>query len=557
MYLGLVRLLKWVTGFLKFVGRHPAIFLCLPSAYLLLFYPILWKDIDAVAQLVWPAGAANILHYPPLYCFLGRIPFWIGDAASAALTRQPIPTLNLWAMQSPSLAGIYTLIISQHLALIGALVFLTKCCSRSVLGRGIVALCFVLASSLYAQQQCAGSESLSVTAILLTVAFGLRTLEKPRLRYWIGFTLAFFAAIGTRHINVILGASLPLAFLGIGCWRLSHRQPEWRHQLRRGGIAVLCVLIAFAANVALARVMIATVGDEYRTSMGVTLSDRIETFLNKLPASERKKLADKLASAEPDPTVRVAIRAQVEKGSYSLGADQVIRDALLASGVRNAKAQAESERVILASDLAYLKTLHPRLVSLIWRDFSNGFIRATNGKLSRSVFISNEGGARLRLQQPHLFRAIASLPAIDYRRAASELARSRRDSYLGLGGRVPLIAIFVIVLALGITLAKRGWHPAVWLAQALLLSSAALFLANCICVYYMDRYTLPLMVCGLAALVIQIGSLADSAQKPRLQCRAAGSAAGTSPNSNASEERQNAARLPMTLPENDAGNASS
>ncbi|MGA8659554.1 MAG: hypothetical protein WB586_25815 [Chthoniobacterales bacterium] len=528
MYFGLVRLLKWVTGPLEFVGQHPAIFLCLPSVYLLLFYPILWKDIDAVAQLVWPAGAANILHYPPLYCFLGRIPFWIGDAASAALMGQPIPTLNLFAAQSPSLTGIYALIICQHLAFVAALVFLAKCCSSSVLGTGIVTLCFLLASSLYAQQQCAGSESLSVTAILFTVAFGLRTLEKPRLRYWIGFTVAFFTAIGTRHINVILGASLPLAFIGIGGWLLWHRQPEWRRQLLRAGVAALCVVIAFSANVALARAMIAAVGDEYRPSMGVTLSDRVATFLNRLPASEKRELADKLASAQPNPIVRVAIHAQLEKGSYSLGADQVIRDALLANGVPKVRIQAESERVIFAASLAYLKTLHPRLLSLIWRDFSNGFIRATNGKLSRTVFISNQGGARLRLQQPELFLAVDSLPSLDYRRATLELERSRHDYYLGLGGRVPLVVLFVVVLALGIVSAKVDPRPAVWLAQTLVLSSIVLFLANCVCVYYMDRYTLPLMVCGKAALAIQIGGLADSAQNPKLNCRAAGSAAESS-----------------------------
>jgi hypothetical protein len=500
----------WISGFFNFVGRHPAIFLCLPSVYLVLRYPVLWKDVDAVAQLIWPGGAANILHFPPLYCFLGRIPFWIGDAASAAVMHQRIPTLNLFAAQSPSLVGIYALIVFQHLALVGALVFLTKCCSSSSLGRGIVTLCFLFASSLYAQQQCAGSESLSVTAILLTVAFSLRTLEKPRLRYWIGFAAAFFAATGTRHVNVILGASLPLAFLGTGCWRLWRREPGWQRQWVRAGIAMFCLLVAFLANVALARVTIAAVGDEYRPTMGATLSDRIATFLNRLPVSEKQALTDKLAASETDPIVRVAIHAQLEKGSYSLGADQVIRDALLANGVPEARIQAESDRVIFVATLAYLKTLHPRLLSLIWHDFSNGLIRATNRNLSRTVFISNQAGARLRLEQPELFRAVEKMPSLDYRRATSELARSRHDYYLGLGGRIPLIVIYVIVVALAIASASTGWDPSIWLAQALILSSIGLFLANCVCIYYMDRYALPLMVCGIAALAIELGNLADS-----------------------------------------------
>lgn len=532
------QILRWSSGLLEFVGRHPAVFLCLPSIYLLFSYPVLWKDIDAVGQLIWPAGAANILHYPPLYCFLGRIPFWIGDAALAALTRQPLPALNLFAAQSPTLAGIYALIICQHLALVGALVFLAKCCSSSAMGRGIVTLCFLCASSLYAQQQCAGSESLSVTAILLTVAFGLRTLERtnslgvrclsqspygPGLRYWIGFTVAFFAAIGTRHINVILGTSLPLAFIGMGCWLFWNRDPEWRRELLRSGMAMLCVLIALAANIALARAMIAAVGDEYRTSMGVTLSDRVATFLDKLPTSERQELVEKLVSGEPEQIVRIAVHAQLEKGSYSLGADQVIQNALLASGVPRAKVQAESERVIFAAALDYLKTLHPRLLALIWRDFSNGFIRATNGKLSRTVFISNQGGARLRLQQPELFQSIESLPALDYHRATLEIARSRHDSYLGFGGRVPFIVLFAVVLTLGIALVKRNPRSAIWLGLTLVLSSMVLFLANSVCVYYMDRYTLPLMVCGIAALGIEIGCLVDLLRGSQKSSSSAGS----------------------------------
>ena len=45
------------------IGRHPTVILSLPSLYLLLFYPILWKDIDALGQLIWPVGFHQ---YPPL-----------------------------------------------------------------------------------------------------------------------------------------------------------------------------------------------------------------------------------------------------------------------------------------------------------------------------------------------------------------------------------------------------------------------------------------------------------------------------------------------------------
>jgi hypothetical protein len=155
------------------VGRHPALFLSLPSLYLLLVYPPLWKDVDALGQLIWQPGWANILHYPPLYCFTGRIPFWLGDCIHAVLSGQSIPAPHLFAGQHPSWLGIEMLIIAQHAGLIAALTLLVRTAAHTPLGRGAIALSCVAASSLYAQQQCAGSEASSVSAVILLSVAGL------------------------------------------------------------------------------------------------------------------------------------------------------------------------------------------------------------------------------------------------------------------------------------------------------------------------------------------------------------------------------------------------
>src|SRR5215469_11970036 len=155
------------------VGRHPAVFLSLPSLYLLLAYPPIWKDVDALGQLIWRAGWGNILHYPPLYCFTGRIPFWLGDFILALLGGQPPPGLNLLGEQHPTWLGIELLIIAQHAGLIAALTLLVRTAARSALGRGAITISFIAASSLYVQQQCAGSEAPSVSTILLLTVAGL------------------------------------------------------------------------------------------------------------------------------------------------------------------------------------------------------------------------------------------------------------------------------------------------------------------------------------------------------------------------------------------------
>jgi hypothetical protein len=155
------------------VGRHPALFLSLPSLYLLLAYPPLWKDVDALGQLIWRAGWANILHYPPLYCFTGRIPFWIGDCIHALLSGQSLPTLRLFSEQHPTGLGIETLIVAQHVGLIIVLTLLVRTAARTALARGVITLGSIAASSLYAQQQCAGSEASGVSAVILVCVTAL------------------------------------------------------------------------------------------------------------------------------------------------------------------------------------------------------------------------------------------------------------------------------------------------------------------------------------------------------------------------------------------------
>ena len=65
--------------------------LTIPSLYLLCLFPPLWKDIDGVNQLVAAPGVINVLHFPPLYCFLGRIPFWLTSGNSILQRQAPVP----------------------------------------------------------------------------------------------------------------------------------------------------------------------------------------------------------------------------------------------------------------------------------------------------------------------------------------------------------------------------------------------------------------------------------------------------------------------------------
>jgi hypothetical protein len=495
---------------ITWIGRHPTVILSLPSLYLLLFYPILWKDIDALGQLIWPIGSTNILHYPPLYCFGGRIPFWIGDLLEAAFLRKPLPVLDIFAEQRPGIVGLYTLVFTQHLALIFALSIFLRSAAKTALARGLAVLSLISASSLYVQEQCAGSESFSVSAIILMVAFGLRAFEEDIRRAWIAFALAIFLVVGTRHINIVLAIWLPLTLAGIMIWRGSRQRSFDRHELARIGISLLCAVVALLANTLLAKSMIEGIGQKYHSTLGLTLSDRIEAFTNKLSVPEKDALVAQLLAAERDPTVRLAITTQAEKGSLHSGPGAaIIQDAIEQNSLAQGSLESATDRVILQEAWSYLKSMHPKLVRIILADWGHGYLRVDNSKLSLSRFLSTRTAARMSEENPRKWEALNQLHLVDYSAADRGVDRASRDLYLTLGGPIPIIVLVIANIAFGIVLTRHGRPECAWLALCLVATGGILYFVNCVCVYYNDRYVLPLFVCNVAALGIQLGRFTD------------------------------------------------
>jgi hypothetical protein len=485
----------WGENLLAFFSRYPGFVLAIPSAYLLVAFPPLWKDVDAICQLILKAGALNILHFPPVYCFLGRIPFIL----AAILSGQPVH--GIFAEQTPSLLGIYLLVIGQHMALVASLTYAVVAISgTNRTSRLACAIMFASMSGLYAEAHCCGSESIGAAAMLAVFGAGVATIREPKMSDWIIYGIALFVAIGSRHLNLLLAVWLPVTLILLQLFGLS-RRTDSVSRLYSIGLAIAIGLVAIGANSVLARVLIASVGDRYRSMLGETLSDRIDSFLQRLPKDERLKLSETLSSQERDPLVRQAIQYQATIGRYYSGTGAALARTVADAGVPWPLVPAETDRAILAATLRYLRSCHPMLVQVIRDDFLRGLF-ANNRVIALAPFDRYLASAIAKTERPDIWKDLAEYRYINLQEANQVVKRARTDFYINRWARLSLagwMILEVCVSLVTIGFDRRLFALAV-VTWSVIASGTIMFLGNMICVYYMDRYALILLIaCGFGA----------------------------------------------------------
>jgi hypothetical protein len=473
-------------------------------------YPPLWKDVDAVVQLILPAGAGNILHFPPVYCFLSRILFlissWLPWGGGGSLA-------SLLAEQHPSLLGIYLLVIFQHLLLVASLAFVVVSLTDDLVLRGLFTLFLATSSSFYAYAHSCGSEGLSSATIFAIFACGISIIRNKGFVYWVLYGGALFLAIGCRHINVLFIFWLPctlgvLALMKRFGW---YNAPCEINAFKLIGMTLLIGLLAGAANSCIARVMIAAARDEYRGTLGRTLSERIDHFLVRLKEQERIRLAKVIASKVNDPNVQGAIISLATTGSFYDGTDQKIAEGLIRSGVPQERISAESDRVILKAALCYLESLHPMLMRVILQDFSAGFTDASNQRIALAAFDANKSAAGDKVARPSTWKSIAQWPALDLPYASYLSDHVRLDPYITLQGSVSLGFFAIVTTCLSVIACVRKGRvtEAATVALSILLFGTLVYGVNTVCIFYLHRYALPLFAAVIVALFASLTALGE------------------------------------------------
>jgi len=178
------------------------------------FLPTALERCRRLGQLIAPASVINILHYPPLYSFSGRIPFFITSWIAEIGVHRPVH--GLFEQQRPSPAGVYFLVIVQHITLIAALTYTTLCLTSNRSLRCVLAILLAAFSSFYTHAHCCGSEALSIPATFVLLAAGASIVRGLSPSAWIAYAIALIVAIGSRHLNLIFAAWLPIALICIG-----------------------------------------------------------------------------------------------------------------------------------------------------------------------------------------------------------------------------------------------------------------------------------------------------------------------------------------------------
>ena len=491
----LVGVIRRLVALLDSAGRHPTPPLVLPSIWMFWRFLPFWKDVDVVSQLLWPANESNILHAPPIYSFLGRVPFWLTDKFLSG--RGP----SIFAEQHPTLTAVYTLVILQHVLLWTALRYFLFSLPFSNRNRGIVTLMLASVASFYSFAHTCGSEAMTAVTWFLVFGAGARALTgRATWRTWVIYAAALLLAIGSRHVNGLLATWLPITAIVLIGFRWYFRGRQFPGSVstdaRIAGLAILVSLAVIGINHSLVSYLCKRFNVIERSTLGSTLSDRIATLVNHVSGVERDRLLANVSALTTDPNVRLAIESQIKLGSYHLGTEEVIQAALEKQGWQGEELRAEKDRIILRATMCFYRTLDPRLIAIVLKEFARGWAPTSDYRVALSGPLATFLFARTVDSEPLRWSNLPPLPMFDLPIAQRMLERAKHDPFLRHWQGIPILVWCLLFAVVAIWRLRRQTLPPELLLTGLTVLGigVAVYGATCVCVFSQPRYVLPLLV---------------------------------------------------------------
>ena len=494
--------------------------LATPSVYLLLNFPPLWRDSDGFWQITGKFNDLTVLHWPPLYCFVARLPIALGQILAALVRGQGIPRISVMHPVMTDL-GLSLLLISQHALLIATMLFACVSATKFPIVQVLIAGLFVLNPALYAFAHSVGSEALSNVFTLLTAILGYRCIvTQTASKGWLGvFFLSLVVAILTRHVNAILAGLLPVAFLlalllntignmlrgdriGSGEVILLH------HRFLTFTLLGVGAIVAANAVTILACRLTKT---PFRSKIGATFEWRLD-YLETISPNSQIEILKAIDHDLNDSAISYALgKAQALLATGRPWDPTIIHTALFdwlsaqgTTGWRTLRFEVDKRLNRIA--LQFLLTGGTEFWSSVIRNFWTG-LNFSSADLCREAFRTTD--LLVQFSVDNSFRPIRHLATFQSQEQSYE-SRWSRNAYLTLGQPVRLwelmlVALFGAVWSCSLR-QKRNPQLGVYLIS-LVITGAAICFANCALTFLAPRFTLPLYCLVLVGLAMLLGSL--------------------------------------------------
>lgn len=482
-----------------------AICLLAPSAWMFATVPPLWRDVDAYVQLTESPPISTRFGHAPLYPVAVRAPLYIGYILERIARRIPASQEGFFHHPHLTDTGILLLLASQHVALSGAALFLILTAAAQFSIRLVLCLFFASNPLFYAFAHCVGSESLSIICVLAFAGVALRILRsktEPRWSSWFSFAVVFYAAVLTRHANVLLLLVLPCSFLL--CAAVS--------PARRPLMPALLALVIGLASIGMARhstgALCRSAGLSYYSRIGFTFLWRL-SFAQAVPEPDRSAMLDQIAERAKSEDARRLIgtfrgllqdKAPVDAAALS----QSFRETLFPRGRHKARRVDEALNTMAIAFL--LPPTEPH-----WRAAHADFLRALRTPLADvSGFLF--WTTTYYFTHPELMPQAATLSTFrNYTPEALHQIRSK-TAYFRFWRRTTLthalIGFAVAIIALLMQSGRRRHELLVGasFAAGCVLTGAVMIALTCLIGQLLPRYTLPLWVLLWIALIVCAGT---------------------------------------------------
>jgi hypothetical protein len=501
----------------------PLLILLLPSIYILLTVPPLWRDSDGFNEIASTFAPKGIIHWLPGYCLCGRLIAILFGIAGNLLQGKGLPPLSISITPLNDL-GVYALIVFQHLFLVYSLYYFVRNATDRPMARVLCAAFFAITPWMYVYANCIGSEAFSNPLIIFVAALGWNCLQAAELgtKLLLPYLALLVAASLTRQINGLLVGLLPLALLPgavrellklgrpgpvSGVSRLDHS----RRLLIFAGIAVIAVGLSIFAQVVLCWVCRVP----FRPTLGQTFEWRL-AYWRDLPEADRSLIIRKIDTKIADPVVTDALEGLNQ--SLSQGEEWKnmflfyrIDENLNRSGFKDMQLRTwQIDLKLNRIALTVLCSMEAHYLGAVWSDFMQAPL-FSQSDLAYSPFILTDWlGTQLGYPRYGRLRGLASFQ----HEPGYYDALWKRTSYLHLLGGVPMVWMACAAVALGLVgvalaPARKLVRLRTSYSTAMVLLALLMVLGSCLTTFSAARFNLP--VYSLFQMAMIFGGLTATA----------------------------------------------